>query len=125
MYSHALFVLLHLPLRGGSDEGSVTVQSSHVDQDVGPSQKKMDNGGVILLDSDDERSVTVGVGDVGVGVLPGQELLHPVHPPTEGRHQESRAGRVLLLLEVRKEGGRPLLPRLPSPAPGRTRGTLW
>ena len=114
-----------LPLRGGSDEGRVAVQSSHVHQNVRPSQEKMDDGCVILLDGEDERGVTVGVGDVRVGVRPGQQLLHPVYPPTEGRHQEGRAVRVVLRLEQGQEGGRPLLPHLTSSAPWGTWGTLW
>ena len=84
----------------------------------------MNNGGVILLDSDDERSVTVRVGDVWVGVLPGQQLLHPVYSPTECRHQESRAGRVVVWLEEREEGGCPLLPHLSNTTPWETWRTL-
>ena len=84
----------------------------------------MNNGGVVLLDCDDEGCVTVRVGHVGVGVLPGQQLLHPIYSPTEGRHQESRAGRVVVRLEEREEGGCPLLPHLHNPTPWGTWRTL-
>jgi len=48
---------------------------------------------VILLDSDDERSVpTIGVADIGIGVISPQQLSHSVVSTIEGCHQQSSVG---------------------------------